>query len=550
MSHIPSLGHDARVIALGINGFSGSDHDAAAAVVVDGQVVAAVEEERLNRRRHAPGDRPLEAVPEALRLAGVKAGDVDVVAHGWQPAALGLGVDEDSERACIREALASVGAVLDPQTPIHFVDHHVAHFWSGIPFLPPGASRTAVDALVVDGAGESTSGAAFRLRDGRLEKRWNLGLAGSLGLFYEAATAAVGFGTGNEGKTMGLASYGRAASMDDLPALPDDRFTGPIPALADRDQLRLVHRTGVRAIRSLVAPGASFNRRADLALGAQAIVEARVLGFLGEDGDPAPVLVMAGGVALNCTVNAAVARWCADRGITLTIPPPANDGGIAIGAAVAVSDDPPSCRADGAWLGRDWTAGEIAGRLAGLGVTATDVTAGELADHLLERDAVIGWFQGRAEVGPRALGRRAVLARPDSVRIRDRVNVLKGRESWRPLAPSVLPEEFALSFTGTPSPYMLVNATATAAGTRRLPGVVHVDNTARPQLVRDAPDDPYAAVLRELHARSGLGAVTCTSFNPGGEPIVHTPEQAYRAAVTMGLDLLAGDGWCVRLPRR
>jgi carbamoyltransferase len=536
------------VIALGLNGFAGADHDASAAIVVDGLLVAAVEEERLNHRRHAPGDQPVLAVPEVLRIAGLRSADVDVVCHGWRPGALGLGLDERTEAETIRRALASFGAPLRPGVPVRFTDHHVAHFWSGVPFLPPGAGRSAIDGLIIDGAGESTSGALFRLRGGELEKTWNLGIAGSLGLLYEAATAAIGFSTGNEGKTMGLASYGRTETMDSVPGPADDRFTGPIPVLAGRDEIRKQHRALVLKLKSATRDLASFNRRADLALGVQSAVQAKVMSFLAEITDPAPTLIMAGGVALNCTINAAVADWCLRRSAVLSIPPPANDGGISIGAAISVSPDPAACRLQTAFLGPGYEPAEIIAQLTELGAAVTPMTPGDLADCLLERDLICGWFEGRAEVGPRALGKRAVLARADSTKVRDRLNLIKGRESWRPLAPSVLPDEFRASFSGVPSPYMLINTAATGSAMKPLAGVIHVDGTARPQVVDgELAIGRYADLLTELKKRTGHAVVTCTSFNVGGMPIVHTPRDAYQAALAMGLDLLAGDGWCVTL---
>ena len=536
------------MISLGLNGFSGADHDAGAALVIDGQVVAAVEEERLNRRRHAPGAQPALAVPEVLGIAGIEPGDIDVVCHGWRPEALGLGLTEQAEAERIRAFLAGIGVALRPGTPVTFMDHHLAHFWSGVAFLPPGVDRSAIDGLVVDGAGESTAGALFRLRDGAVEKVWNLGVAGSLGLLYEAATAAIGMRRGDEGKTMGLASYGRWQTMDKVAVPVDDRFAGPIPSLGRRDEIAQHHRALLRQMRSVVPVNASFNRRADLALGVQSAVESQIMSFLAELTDPGTALVMAGGVALNCAVNATVARWCAERGMALTIPPPANDGGIAIGAAVGSSADPGACTATDAFLGRGYGRGEIADRLAALGAKVTDLSPSELAAGLLERDELCGWFEGRAETGPRALGKRAILARTDSIRLRDRLNVVKGRESWRPLAPSVLPDEFQASFRGAPSPYMLITCDAAPTAMRPLAGVVHVDNTARPQVVDgDLAGGPYAALLNEMRRHTGHAVVTCTSFNPAGQPIVYTPEDAYHAAVAMGLDLLAGDGWGVRL---
>jgi carbamoyltransferase len=348
---------------------------------------------------------------------------------------------------------------------------------------------------------------------------------------------------------MGLASYGRTESMVRVAAPPDDRFGGPIPKLGERDEIRRLHRSNVLRLRSLLSASASFNLRADLALGVQRTLEERIMGYLTECADPAPVLVMAGGVALNCTINTSVALWCQDRGAVLTVPPPANDAGIAIGAAVAASPDPIGCTAEGAYLGRGYTTGQITARLRALGATVREIAPDELADAFVDRDLLCGWFEGRAEVGPRALGKRAVLARPDSTRVRDRLNVLKGRENWRPLAPSVLQEDFPRWFVGTASPYMLLANEAKPAATRPLAGVIHVDNTARPQVVDDAPDNrAFGDLLRAMKRRTGHGAVTCTSFNPAGQPIVYTPEDAFHAAVTMRLDVLAGDGWCASLP--
>jgi carbamoyltransferase len=540
------MGHDYRVIALGLNGFAGADHDAAAALVIDGRVVAAVEEERLNRRRHAPGDKPVLAIPEVLRIAGLAPGDIDIVCHGWQPAAMGL--PSDAERESIRLTLAAAGVPLAPTVPVTFVDHHLAHFWSAVAFVPPGVSRSAIDGLIVDGAGESTSGACFRLRGSEVSKPWNLGLAGSLGLIYEAATAAIGFRTGEEGKTMGLASYGRHETMDKVPAPPDDRFAGAIPVLDGRREVRRQHRSWLAKMKPLVPAGTSFNARADLALGVQSAVESQIMAYLADLRDPAPVLVMAGGVALNCSINATVAQWCLGRRVALTIPPPANDGGIAIGAAVSASPDPAACVADSAFLGRGYSPAEITSRLTALGASVIETTPAALAASLLERDALCGWFEGRAEIGPRALGRRAVLARADSTRIRDRLNLMKGRENWRPLAPSILASDFDACFDGVASPYMLINCEARASVAQALAGVIHVDNTARPQVLDDRDEQgPYGAVLAEVGKLTGHSTVICTSFNPAGQPIVYTPEDAYRAAVTMGLDLLAGDGWCVTL---
>lgn len=535
------------MIALGLNGFAGADHDPAAAVVADDVLVSAVEEERLTRIRHAPGAPPVGAAREALALAGVDARDVQVVAHGWQPGALGSGLTAAEEAERVRRVLRDAGLDLDAGVRVEFVDHHLAHFWSGIPFIPPGHADDRVDGLVLDGAGESTAGAFFRLAGDELTKVWNLGLKGSLGFAYEAATLALGFHRGQEGKTMGLAPYGRPDARAPIPPPPDDRFPGDIPVLADRDELRAQNRSQLLQFRAMVPRGASFNQRADLALGVQSMLEDRVLALLREITDPAPVLVLAGGVALNCTMNGKVAAWCRDNGVTLVVPPPANDAGVAIGAAVAHTNRPGRCRSRiGAALGREFAPELVRDRLAALGARVAE-RGGEYVVEQVRAGKFCGWFSGPAEIGPRALGRRAILARPDSAALRDRLNVTKGRESWRPLAPSVQEEAYDTAFDGTASAYMLVASRIKPDAYGRLAGVAHVDNSVRPQAVSRVREPRYWELLEQARHATGLACLTCTSFNVAGAPIVYTPEDAWHAANQMGLDLLAGDGWCVDL---
>lgn len=534
------------MIILGLNGYAGADHDPAAALVIDDTLVAAVEEERITRVRHAPGRQPLRAAAEVLAVAGVTASEIDVVAHGWRPDVLGLATGQQQETQRIRSEFERAGLALRRKTRVEFVEHHVAHFWSALPFIPDGVNRAAVDGLVIDGAGESTSGALFQLRDGQLDRSWHLTHGSSLGLAYEAVTRLLGFGRGEEGKTMGLAAYGRIG-LCPLPPPPDERFHGALPALKQRGDLDAHARAEFLRYRPSLPAGASFNERADFALGAQQMLELRVLEYLEELADLAPVVVLSGGVALNCTMNGRVARWCQERGSTLVIPPSANDSGVAVGAAVAASEEPSRCRSPvGALLGPERRVGTTVDELRGAGATVEVGTTVAVAE-LLAGGAVVGWLAGRAEFGPRALGARCLLASPDSTAIRDLVNVKKGRESWRPLAPSVLDVSWADCFSGTPSPYMLVVSDVRLQRRRQLAGVTHADNSTRPQFV---PSDgsPYAGLLAAVgESAGGVAALTCTSFNVGGQPIVHTSEHALEAARQMGLAALAGDGWIIRL---
>jgi len=297
----------------------------------------------------------------------------------------------------------------------------------------------------------------------------------------------------------------------------------------------------------------SFNQRADIALAAQDVVGHRIAEYVTELLDDIDLLVLSGGVALNCAINAQTAALCQAKGVEFVVPPPASDTGVALGSAVAVASalDANQNRASvtsipDPFLGRMFEPDAIMQDLRNQGAVVETISTEALATELLEGSAICGWFEGRSEIGPRALGKRSIIARPDSASTRDRINLLKGRESWRPLAPSVTAAEFARSFAGsTPSPYMLINATVSPEAADRLRGVVHVDDTSRPQVVVAA--GAYHDLLERIGALWGSEAVICTSFNRAGEPMVYTPADALQSARAMELDLLAGDGWLVRL---
>jgi carbamoyltransferase len=541
-------------VVLGVNGLPAWHvrHDPGAALVIDGRVVAAVEEERLARVKRANGYAPVRAAREVLDLAKMSPSDVELIAYPWLPDA----VDADNAEiaAALHKMLASAG--LDVRAPVAFVEHHTAHAWSAMPYLPATTEPPKIVALVLDASGETTAGAAFHFGSdgGGPARLWNLAQRASLGAYYEAVTRFIGFGPGQEGKTMGLAPYGRTAAVG-LPPLPDERFAGDLPARRDHPGLHA--KSFADLLRYLIeafAAGnpavADFQARADLASAAEDFVAQRVLAYVTEllDDSDVDILTLSGGLALNCTINRRVAALCAARGVGVAIPPPASDTGVALGAAIAASHASwPFVPAD-AYLGRDPDPQAVAASMHDLGLAVESSGPELLAAELVERSALCGWYVGRAEIGPRALGARSVLARADSTAVRDRVNRVKSREAWRPLAPSMTAEEFARSCPGEhPSEHMLVGAHFNPASRERLAGVAHVDGSTRAQVVRHA--GPYRDLIEQVGALSGTAAVMCTSFNRAGEPIVYSVQEAIASARTMGLDLLAGDGWLVRLHR-
>jgi carbamoyltransferase len=531
---------------LGLNGLPQVGHDASAALLVDQQMIAVIEEERLLRVKRATGHPPLNAIIEVLDLAALNGSDLDCVVFPWCPNAMGVADAEVEEE--IRHWFDRVGCITAKELPIRFVEHHLAHALSGIAFVPDGIAGRRVGVLVLDGSGESTGGACY-MYDGELKRHWSLSQQASLGIYYEAVSEYLGFAWGEEGKTMGLASYGRATDLR-VPALPDRRSAGqgsnPVGETPRTVHIR-VRQSLVEAFARLHGEHLSFNRRADVAYAAQRYVADRIIEYVDELVDEVDVVVLSGGVALNCSINAEVAALCQNKNVELVIPPPANDAGVALGATLAALDDPAAVTpvAD-AYLGRGYSPEEIARELHDCGVVVQPVSTSELVEQLLDRSFVCGWFEGRSEIGPRALGKRSIIARADSVPVRDRINLLKGRETWRPLAPSLTPREFEHCFPeGVQSPYMLIAANAGPRATARLGGVIHADNTSRPQVVT-APG-PYQDLLQAIGAAKGAEAVICTSFNRAGEPLVYNPRDALSSARAMGLDLLAGDGWTIPL---
>jgi carbamoyltransferase len=530
-------------VVLGVNGSGAVGHDPAAALIIDGRLVAAVEEERLARVKRAPGLAPNRAVQEVLDLGGVTGHDLDAIAYPWNPVAMGL-----TDEAVLSEVRSWLVPVLgQSHAPIEFVEHHVAHAWSAVPFASGDLAGRHVVALVLDGSGESTSGAALRLDD-EFEFIWTVSQAGSVGIYYEAITQYVGFKWGEEGKTMGLAAYGRPDRVR-LPAIIDDRRAGPPGAHTAELSPRLSHialrESFLDALRGKFGPRPPS--APDLARAGQSELESRVLSYASElltaDID---VLIYAGGVALNCTANMALAALCRDRDAKLLVPPVASDTGVAIGAAAAVSTHWAGLRHGmDPGLGRSYPA-DVVGRglrEKGWHVNATDPE--RVADLLLS-GKIGAWYDGGSEVGPRALGRRSLIARPDSVVIRDRVNQVKRREPWRPLAPSVSRSQFDRSFAGsTPNAFMVVAAESVPSAAVELEGTVHVDGTARPQVV--AAGSAFGSVLAAMGARTGVEAVLNTSFNIAGDALAYSPADAAHAARHMRLDFLAGDGWVAEI---
>jgi carbamoyltransferase len=527
-------------------------HDPAAALVVDGDIVAAAEEERFNRRKHgkpnvpfAAWEMPTQSAAWCLKYAGLTPDDVDVVACSFDPAltedADHLGLDDPWDHLRVEYArrtpsfLADALPGLDPDR-VTFVPHHVAHAASA---ALAGPYRTCAS-LVLDGRGERSSHLAGHYRDGAIEVLAAQRLPSSLGFLYEDLTEHLGFQrSSDEYKVMALASYGQPRHLADFRELV--RTTGDGGFLTEKVDWAAYAPPGTGGLTSL---------HADLAASVQRRLEEVLLDLAGwlHDMTGERHLTMAGGTALNCVANAVLLH----RGPyeDVWVQPAAGDAGTALGAALHVAQSQGRLGAPmgPAALGRGFTDSEIEQELrrARVPFERPRGLAAEVASALAA-DQVVAWYQGRSEYGPRALGHRSLLAHPGRRDNLERLNEIKGREQFRPVAPLVLLERAASVFAGQiPSPYMLFVHDVRPDWRARIPAVVHVDGTARAQTVDRHEEPLLAEVLDEFERRTGLPVLVNTSLNTAGRPMVDSPHDVLELFGSAPVDLLVAGPFVVR----
>ncbi|MFT3859540.1 MAG: carbamoyltransferase C-terminal domain-containing protein [Aquabacterium sp.] len=607
------------MITLGINA---AFHDSAAAIVVDGEVLAAAEEERFSRIKHgkrpvpfSAWELPFNAIDFCLAQAGVTLADVDHVAYSYSPSrflkqrAIGPTITLPLEPSAQDLADLDWENVWDPlfasyivNAPrqlasgaphhlkkrfqrvqhdgpfkFHFVDHHLSHQASA--FLAAPFEHCAV--LTLDGRGEDATTSYGVYRHNTYEAIGEVHMPHSLGMLYERVTSHLGFlHSSDEYKVMALAALGqhtyRQALQDHLLMLPDGQYE-----LLPMDMSALFGPPRER--------GTSLEQHhLDLAASLQSVLEDAVMEIAGwlRERTGERYLAMAGGVALNCVMNARLR----DSQIfdAVWVQPAAGDAGTALGAALWIdarererllraamggqttpttpTDDsvtpsttpihlaPRRWRMRHAYMGPDYADAEIESLLkwAKLPYRRLHNIEQETA-RLLADNKVIGWFQGRMEFGPRALGGRSILASPIDPAMQARINELKDREDFRPVAPAVPREELASWFTPAQAndgeaPFMLFIYDVLPEQAEKIPSACHADRTARVQTV-DAETHPrYHALLKAFGALTGVPVLINTSFNVRGEPIVCTPKDAIDAFYSTPLDALVIGSFLLEKP--
>jgi carbamoyltransferase len=528
---------------LGLNGPPIGWHDAAACLVSgDGTVVAFSEEERFTRKKHSPYEPPRQAAQFCLDTAGIVLADVDVVVYGWDLPHMwpSYGHTWDGQDT-IDQLLAKWldWRPGDPRPEVQFVNHHFAHACStfyGSPF-----EEAAI--LVNDGNGEDESISLFsgtREKGPVLLDNWPR--SHSLGYLYDATSRACGMSFLEAGKTMGLAAYGAARGFEPWPTL---RFDGdlhepPFSLAGNPDYKEVVGAwlkvfEGYGSFPVSTSSGALVDDDAAvrIAWSAQAAVEEAIarLAAHARRETTYDALCMAGGVALNCSANGKLPE-------PIYVPPVPHDAGVALGAAWSVCPPSGPPQELSPYLGSAIERAAIAPALEGAFLPPpVDATTDAVVERL-RRGLVGAIAYGRAEVGPRALCHRSLIAVPDAISVRDDVNRRKGRELWRPLSPVALASTGGELWPARPSlhHYMLGASQVAEAHRAEVPAVVHVDGTARVQTIAD--DEPVAGYLRGLETAGLPPVLINTSFNTRGEPVVNSAAEALGSAQAIGVDFL------------
>jgi carbamoyltransferase len=559
-------------------GMNAAFHDPAACLVRDGQVIAAAEEERFTHRKH--GKRPIPfstyelpfySIDYCLREADILLRDVDHIAYSFDPylllgdhrgdATITLPLEPSAQpvasewespwdplflTSIVNAPRHLVGGVplhlqerfrgtrSDGPFRWHFVEHHIAHAASAFHASP--FRQAAV--LTLDGRGEKATTSYYLGEGETLSPLGQVDLPHSLGLLYEQVTEYLGFlHSSDEYKVMALASFGQPRYVDEFRSMIQLRERGQYTI----EPSRLSERFGPARQKG----GPLEQRHYDLASSLQVALEETVLELVSWLYEQTHVenLCLAGGVALNCVLNARLR----DRGPfrRIWVQPAAGDAGTALGAALWTDARQNEGRGrvyqmDHAFLGPGFTESEIEAflRWSKLPYRRLSNLADEVAD-LLVQDKVIGWFQQRMEFGPRALGARSILASPLHASMQNQLNEIKDREDFRPVAPVVLEEEAANWFENAgPSPFMLFVYNVLPEKAESIPAVRHVDGTARIQTINREQNAPYYDLLKAFAARTGVPVLVNTSFNTRGEPVVCTPRDAIECFWTSPLDVL------------
>jgi carbamoyltransferase len=542
---------------LGIGGYS---HDSSAALICDGRIVAAAEEERFTRKKHQEG-WPSSAIAFCLNQAGIKESDINHIAFYWRPWSFDS-LRNIGRRLCYLPVhpVFSAGFLMSEMhdtawyifnlnrlrkqggghARIHFVPHHASH--AGNAFFCSPFDEAAV--LTIDSRGEWATSVMYHGKGNRLEQLGRINLPHSIGVLYLSVTNFLGFKTGDEYKVMGLAAYGTPRYKDRFMRMIELRPDGTYRL--DASYFKVQHSPGryegyvSKKFSGIFGAGRSpdeeiTQEHKDIAASLQATLEEVVFHVLRRlyEKTGCKKLCLSGGVAQNSVMCGRITKETPFDEVF--IQPASGDNGCSLGAAEwtynQVLGMPRSAVFPGCYLGPEFSEKEILSSLENIAVETA---------RLIANGKIVGWFQGRMEWGARALGNRSILADVTNPEMTDIVNrYVKHREDFRPFAPACTVEAASEYFEcDGPSPYMLNVFPASGKARQKMPAIVHVDGTARLQTVSRQENPLFYSLLEELNRLKGVPCVLNTSFNIKGEPIVCSPMDAIKCWSSTGLDVL------------
>ncbi len=542
---------------LGINGWSERGHDGGASLIVDGKLLFSVEEEKLICKRHAYDTLPLESIKACLNYGNITMDDIDKVVIGWDYEKLYemLGKKFISKEE-MSKALFNDEKYADK---IEYLTHHQAHAYSA--FIPSNYDKALV--LIVDGQGEYMGTSVYLADRNSKNLKLLMETPVSLGYFYTGITKQIGFKGGEEGKTMGLASYGEPTYVEELRKLINLDENGNINCAFHIDKVgkdeekaslekwkELLSNIIPKRNGKIIEVTEDILPYANLAKSSQVILEEIMCGLIKKYVKETGVhdVCIAGGVGLNCPTSSAVENM--EEVSSVFVQPAANDGGISLGAAIKgaidLGDDVKIEMIP--YLGPEYSNKEIEKALKEKDYNYDEFdNIEEVIARLLAEGKIVANYQGRLELGPRALGNRSLLASPEKYEMLVRMNELKGREVWRPLAPAVMYDKQETVFDSDIfSPHMTKNFKVLNEMKDRLQAITHVDGTARIQSVTKEYNELFYNIINEFYKLTGIPVVINTSFNVKGEPIVCTPQEAIDSFERMNLDYLSIGNYLVK----
>lgn len=576
---------------MNILGFNCYGHDSAASLVVENKVVFAIEEERLNRKKHS-GDIPEQSIKECLKFANLKLADIDHVAFFWKPSISYSKIPiflfkyfdkipsllREQQNFSVEENLGMLNYLGKmkalPQTlkalfpnenqtkfKFHLLEHHMCHAASA--FLCSPFEEAAI--LTIDGAGEWTTAMLAHGKGNNITKLATIDTPYSLGAFYQAISRHLGFALiEGPGKLMGLASYGKHDSeeyhkMRKLIRLTDN---GGFELDMSYFCYHYTRKTGVtKKFTNLFGPSKTMGKdwsehELNVAAAAQHVVEDTIMHMARhlKKITKSENIGIAGGVGLNSVANGLIAK----EGIfkNMYIQPAAGDSGTSLGSALflnhSILGQKREFVMDTAFLGPGYNDAEyeLAIRHYKLPFVKTQKKYAEFAAKKIKEGKIIGWFQGRMEFGPRALGNRSIIASPLIAEMKNVLNArVKFREGFRPFAAIVLEEDCGKYFDcDYPNPFMLLVYSVLPEFREKLPSITHVDNTVRIQTVNKTENPHMRELLEAFKKETGYSVLINTSFNIKGEPIVCTPSEAVDSFARADMDYLVIGNYVVAKP--